>query len=81
MGSFRDGEKPSMEIDLDFYDDELVETIDDDIKVIIKNRLNLLICCSIEQILEFWCNFLNENLMLCKMTWYSKTNFQKAHFT
>ena len=53
MGSFRDGEKPSMEIDLDFYDDELVETIDDDIKVIIKNRLNSLICCSIEQILEF----------------------------
>jgi len=33
LGSFQDGEKPSMEIDLDFYDDELVETIDDDIKV------------------------------------------------
>jgi hypothetical protein len=37
LGSFQDGEKPSMEIDLDFYDDEVVETIDDDIKVTRKN--------------------------------------------
>ena len=30
---FNDQEKPSMEIDLDLYDDEVVETINDDIKV------------------------------------------------
>ena len=32
-----------MEIDLDFYDDEVVETIDDDIKVTRKNRFDLMI--------------------------------------
>ena len=39
LGSFQDGEKPSMEIDLDFYDDEVVETIDEDIKVTGKKGL------------------------------------------
>ena len=43
MGSFQDGEKPSMEIDLDFYDDEVVETIDEDIKVTEKKRFDLII--------------------------------------
>ena len=43
LGSFQDGEKPSMEIDLDFYDDEVVETIDDDIKVTRKKRFDLMI--------------------------------------
>ena len=43
LGSFQGGEKPSMEIDLDFYDDEVVETIDDDIKVTRKKRFDLMI--------------------------------------
>ena len=43
LGSFQDGEKPSMEIDLDFYDDEVVETIDEDIKVTGKKGLIFLL--------------------------------------
>ena len=46
LGSFQDGEKPSMEIDLDFYDDEVVETIDDDIKVYL-NKFWILVQCGI----------------------------------
>ena len=70
LGSFQDGEKPSMEIDLDFYDDEVVETIDDDIKVYL-NKFWILVQCGIWFAAKKFCKlkpFLHQNFQ----TFYSK---------